>query len=218
MLTRLIEDLTALLEQIVLTFGVPGIALIAFMENIFPPTPSEFLYPMAGKIAYDGKIDLLAVIISGGIGSLVGAVIFYHVGYYMGEARVRTAISRYGTLKIGQFRLRFFTLEAYDQAASAFRQHGGIIVMVARSMPLIHGVISIPAGVVRMNRLKFMTYTFIGVLLWVTPTVLLGYALGSQWERALSFIDAYETIWYIVIVAGVSFYLVRRWRRESPLT
>lgn len=212
MLAQFFEDLTALAEQIVLTFGVPGVALIAFMENIFPPTPSEFLYPLAGKLAYDGDVELIAVMIAGAFGSIVGAFIFYHLGYYLGAERVRDFVERYGEFTLWRWRISLFTVEAYDRAMSAFETHGAIIVIVARSMPLIHGVISIPAGVSRMNLPKFLVYSFIGALIWIVPTVLLGYFLGSQWEIILGLLDTYATLWYILFALLILYYFVSRWR------
>jgi membrane protein DedA with SNARE-associated domain len=74
-------------------------------------------------------------------------------------------------------------------------------------MPFIHGMISVPAGVVRMNVFKFYFYTAIGSLLWIAPTVLLGYVLGSQWKTVLSILDAYEYLWYALIGLAIGYYL-----------
>jgi len=215
MLAQLIDDLTTLVQEIVMTFGAPGVAVIAFMENIFPLTPSELLYPLAGKMAYDGEASLFSVILAGGIGSIIGAFVFYHVGRYLGETRTRSFIARYGTVHLGRFRLSLFTLEAYDRAVVQFEKRGGIIVMVARWLPLIHGIISIPAGVVGMNLTKFMVYSFIGSVSWIAPTVLAGYFLGSQWERMLEILDIYEYFWYAVLAVVVLYYAVKRFRNRS---
>lgn len=214
MLTQLFEELSSFIEQIVLVFGVPGIAVIAFMENIFPPTPSEFLYPLAGKLAYDGDLSLIGVMLAGATGSVVGAFIFYHLGLYLGAERTREFIGRYGTFKLWRWQIELFTVEAFDQAMLSFEKRGGIIVMVARTMPLIHGVISIPAGVSAMNFPKFMIYSFIGALLWIVPTVLLGYFLGSQWESMLGLLDTYETLWYIIFAVLIIYYLYSRWKNH----
>lgn len=215
MLAQFVENLSIYLDQLLLSAGIPGIALIAFMENIFPPTPSEFLYPLAGKLAYEGELNLIAVMLAGAFGSIVGAFVFYHLGYYLGNERVRAFIARYGTWNLWRWQISIFTVETYDSAMLAFEKHGAIIVMLARSMPLIHGVISIPAGVSRMNLPKFLLYSFIGVLLWIVPTVLLGYFLGSQWELMLALLDTYETLWYIVFILSILAYLVSRWRKRT---
>ena len=218
MLSHLVEELAGLVESIVLTAGLPGIVLIAFLENVFPPIPSEFLYPLAGKLAYDGQVSLLMVILAGAIGSLIGSSMFYAMGYRLGNARIRELLSRYGTLQLWRFRLTPVTPEDYDKALSAFHRRGGTIVLISRTMPVIHSIISIPAGVARMNYLKFVIYTFLGSLLWIVPTVLVGYILGSQWETALYLLDVYEWVWYALIACGLVYYIfkrVRRHRRKS---
>ncbi|MGB7340080.1 MAG: DedA family protein [Phototrophicaceae bacterium] len=217
MLAPFVENLSTFIEQIVLRFGVLGIGIIAFMENIFPPTPSEFIYPLAGKLAYDGDINLFAVMLAGALGSIVGAFVFYHVGYYLGAERARRFIERYGTLRIGRWQIAIFKVEAYDRAMSLFDKHGNMIVMIARTLPLVHGIISIPAGINRMNLPKFLFYSFMGALLWIVPTVLLGYFLGSQWDLMLGVLDAYETLWYIVFAIVIFYYVFSRWiKRPRP--
>ena len=145
----------------------------------------------------------------------MGAFVFYHLGYFLGKERIRDFIERYGTLRIWRWQISIFTVETYDTAMDAFEKHGAKIVMIARTLPLIHGVISIPAGVSRMNLPKFMLYSFIGVLLWIIPTVLLGYFLGSQWELMLTVLDTYETVWYVVFALLIVTYLVLRWHKRE---
>ena len=217
MLSQLIETLSTFVEGIFGAFDVLGIVLIALLENLFPPTPSELIYPLAGKMAFDGNMSLIAVITAGVVGSVIGSLILYTLGRVMGEKRVRNFVKHYGILRFWGLRIAVVPVERYDRAVKAFHRHGGRIVLIARLMPFIHGIISIPAGVVRMNRLKFVTYTAVGSLLWIAPTVLLGYFLGSQWQRVLTILDAYEYLW-IGVIALVILYFVgtRVWILTHP--
>lgn len=215
MLATYIDDISNFLEGIILSSGIPGIVFIAFMENIFPPTPSEFLYPLAGKLAYEGKMNLLLVIIAGACGSIAGAIVFYYAGYSLGEERMRGFIEHYGTIHLWRWRITLFTVDSFDQAMISFDKHGGKIVMIARTMPLVHGVISVPAGINHMNLPKFLIYSFIGVLLWLIPTTLAGFFLGSQWDLMLSLLDTYETLWYIIFILLLLYYVASRWRNET---
>jgi membrane protein DedA with SNARE-associated domain len=212
LLADLVETLAAWMEEIVQTLGLPGVGLIAFVENLFPPTPSEFLYPLAGKLAYDGKLTPLGVIAAGIMGSLAGSLIYYGLGYRLGADRVRQGIVRFGQLRLWRLRVTIVSVEDYDRAVLLFQRRGGTIVLVARLVPLVHSVVSIPAGVTRMRLLPFVIYTVIGSALWIAPLTMLGMWLGSNWERILSWLDIYQNVWYGLMGLAVLGMIVRRVR------
>lgn len=214
MLADFIETLTVLVEQIVLTFGVPGVALVALLENLFPPTPSEALYPLVGKMIYDGWSSIPVITIAGVLGSMMGALIFYTAGYRLGEERSRTAIEKLGTLRLGRLRLVIISVSDYERGMNLFRRYGGIIVFVARLMPLVHGVVSIPAGVVRMNLIVFMAYTAVGAALWIGPLTIFGFWLGDNWEQVLVWLDVYEYLIYALLLLAAAYLFWRRFRRQ----
>lgn len=217
MLVDLFQGLSQWVESVVLTFGAPGITLIALLENLFPPTPSEFLYPLAGKLTFEGQLHIPIVVLAGVAGSLVGALIYYTIGYQLGEVRVRGFIERYGRLHLGRFKITLMSLGDYERALALFEKRGGIIVLLVRLLPLVHGVISIPAGVTRMPLWSFLLYSAIGSALWIAPLVLLGNWLGSQWEIILEWMDVYENFWYVVIALVCAYWLWRRWRSRKTL-
>ncbi len=215
MLSDLVNTVTQLVENIVQTFGAPGITLIALFENLFPPTPSEMLYPLAGKMAYDGKISLLAIIAAGTLGSLAGSLLYYGLGYCMSKEGARATIARFGTIRIWRLKLVLIAVEDFDRGLTLFERHGGIIVFVARLMPLVHGVVSIPAGVIHMNLFLFMAYTVLGAALWIGPLALLGYWLGNNWQDVLAWLDLYQNLLIVLLVSGVVYYVVRRGRARQ---
>lgn len=213
MITNLIEGLANAMEHLVEVVGLPGITLIALFENLFPPTPSEFLYPLAGKLVYDGRLNVFGVVAAGVLGSLVGSLAYYSLGYRLGEARTRAAIERWGRIRVWRWTITFVTLEEYDRAVILFERWGGPLVLVARLIPLVHAVVSIPAGVVRMRLVPFVIYTALGSALWIAPLALFGMWLGSQWERLLYWLNVYTNVWYFLIGAWIVFMIVRRARR-----
>lgn len=215
MLADLVETLTALVEKIITTTGVFGIWLIALFENLFPPTPSETIYPLVGKMAYDGKITVLEIVLAGTLGSLTGALIFYTLGYQLGDERVQNFIARYGVINFKLFRVTIISLDEYREGIALFQKRGNYIVFVARLIPLVHGVVSIPAGVARMNLPQFCIYTALGSAAWIGPLTLLGYWLGEHWDTVLRWLDVYEYGWYAIIVAFISYYIYRRYRKKQ---
>jgi membrane protein DedA with SNARE-associated domain len=220
MLADLFEAFAAGLESLVETFGLPGVVMIALFENLFPPTPSEFLYPLAGKLVYDGHFNAVGVIIAGVLGSLMGSLVYYSIGYWLGEAHAREAIARYGSLRLWRWSVILASVEDYDRAVALFQRWGGPLVLVARLVPLVHSVVSIPAGVVRMRLLPFILYTALGSFLWIMPLTLFGMWLGSQWEKILYYMDVYTNVWYGLIGAALVYWIARRvWavrRQASP--
>lgn len=221
LLADFFEALSTWAEQAVEVLGLPGITLLALFENLFPPTPSEFLYPLAGKLAYDGAFTVWGVIVAGVIGSLAGSLAYYTLGYRLGEARARQLIVRFGQVKLAGFRIQITSAEDYDRALLLFRQRGGIIVLVARLMPLVHSVVSIPAGVARMSLRSFIAYTAVGSALWIAPLTILGWWLGSNWERILYWMDIYEYAWYALMGLAAAVFMVRRVRgrrRGEPVS
>ncbi len=211
MLADFVDTLTTWVQYVVTSLGAPGITLVALFENLFPPTPSEFLYPLAGKMAFDGAVTLPMVVIAGVLGSLMGSGVYYTLGYQLGADRAREAIIRYGTLHIWRFRIPLFTVEAYDKALALFEKHGGKIVFFARILPLVHGVVSIPAGVTRMKPLPFVIYTVLGSTAWIVPLAILGYWLGSQWQQVLAIMDTYETLCYIALALFIVYFIANKY-------
>lgn len=214
MLVDLIEHTTEFVEELILTLGPLGILVMAFLENMFPPTPSEVLYPLAGKLAFDGRISFAEVVIAGVLGSLLGALIWYGIGFKLGDRRVQSAITRFGKVRVFGITITVVSLEEYERGMSLFRHHGSTIVLVARLMPLVHGIVSIPAGVVRMNLGTFLLFTALGAAAWIAPLTWLGLFLGDNWEELLRWLEIYDSVWYLVMTLVILLYVVRRVRNS----
>lgn len=211
MLAELVQQLTGWVLSLISEGGVLGIFLVALMENLFPPTPSEFLYPLAGKLAYDGVLTVAEVVAAGVLGTLAGATLLYYVGYRLGSANARAFIERYGTLRIGRLRWPIFTGEMYDHALGQFERYGAWVVVFGRVLPLVHGIVSIPAGVVRMNLIRFYVYTALGSAAWIGTLVVLGYLLGTQWARILVWLDVYQNVIGVLMVVAIAAFFLRHW-------
>jgi membrane protein DedA with SNARE-associated domain len=182
--------------------GYFGIVLLMFLENVFPPIPSEIIMPLAGFMAAEGKENLLGVIIAGTVGSVLGALPLYYAGFLLGEDRLKAFAEKHG---------RWFTVSKDDieRAKKWFNRHGGLAVLICRLVPGIRSLISIPAGIARMNIASFLFYTTIGAALWTALLTYAGYILGAKFEEVGKYLNPVS---YVVLAAIVLVYLIRVFR------
>ena len=145
------------------------------LDSVLPFLPSEVILPLAGVSASQGHMTLLAAILWTTIGSMVGSTITYYIGMWLGRHRARAILGR----------IPLVSAEDVDRAEAWFNRHGTKAVLFGRMLPFFRGIISIPAGVERMNYPLFLLYTTMGSLVWNTLFVVLGYLLGQNWYVVL---------------------------------
>lgn len=163
-------------------------------------------------------MPMWAVVIVGVTGTCAASSLWYVLGVKLGEERVRQFIERRATITVGRLRIPIFTVDQYDRALELFRHRGGAIVLIARILPYVHSVVSLPAGVIRMPFWRFMLYTAIGATAWILPLTVLGYVLGSRWREVLTLMDAYQNAIIVAAAAGLAAWLIwRRARRRAKL-
>lgn len=208
-LAELLDRINEWALSIISTVGYPGLGLVMFLENVFPPIPSEIVLPLAGWLTLDeaGKqFTLLGVTIVGAIGSVAGAFFFYGLGRWFDEKRVRYLLQRFG---------KWFLLSEsdLDVALAWFNKYGEYVIFFGRMVPIVRSLISVPAGLARMNLATFSLYTAIGTAIWSFLLALAGRLLGSQWSVVSDFIDQYEHIVIIVCAAAVLYFIYARGRK-----
>jgi membrane protein DedA with SNARE-associated domain len=193
--------------DVVEALGPPGVGLLVALENVFPPLPSEVILPVAGFVASQGGMGLIAAIMAATIGSLAGALLLYALGARVGRHRLR----RWAT------RTPLVDVRDLDRAEAWFARHGGKAVLLGRCMPVVRSFVSIPAGVARMSMLPFVLYTTIGSGLWNTLFILGGYQLGARWENIGRYSDVINyTVIGLIVALIVRFVTIRlRHRAKS---
>lgn len=181
------------------TTGYPGIALLMFVENVFPPIPSEIIMPLAGFTAAQGQVNIFLVILAGSIGSLAGALLWYYIGRWLGQERIKKRAAKHG---------RWFTLtpDEVDQAFEFFQRHEGKAVFFGRLMPTIRTLISVPAGIANMPLWSFLAYSAAGTALWTALLATAGYFLQSQYESVSNWLNPVSNV---IIGFIVIFYIYR---------
>jgi membrane protein DedA with SNARE-associated domain len=205
---ELFSALATWVTSVVQSGGYLGIAGLTFLENLFPPIPSELILPVAGFLVRNGELGFVWVVVAATVGSVVGALVFYWLGYALGEQRLRAFICRYG---------RWLAMDEddLDQARAWFERHGGMAVLIGRLVPSIRSIISIPAGIAKMPLVPFVAYTTIGSALWNTILVGGGWALGAQWERIEPFMNVIEWVSIVAVVGSVVWWFARKRHKKE---
>jgi membrane protein DedA with SNARE-associated domain len=178
--------------------GYFGILLLMFVENVFPPIPSELIMPLAGYMAAQGKFSLFGIIVAGMLGSVLGALSLYYLGRKFGEDRLKEFADNHG---------RWLTLSRKDieRAKRWFDQHGGAAMFFCRLIPGVRSLISVPAGIAGMKVLPFLAYTATGTGMWAVLLTYLGYFLGSEYAQVSEYLDPVS--WIVFGAVGVLYFV-----------
>ena len=162
--------------------GYFALALLTFVESVFPPIPSELILPLAGYLARQDKLALWGVILASGLGAVLGALPIYWMGKKLGRDGLRDWASRHG-------RWVAVTPDEIERAHDWFERHGGSAVFLGRLVPGVRSLISLPAGTAGMSLPTFVVHTAIGSLLWSGILAATGYALGAGYDTVEKILD-----------------------------
>lgn len=187
--------------------GWMGVAILMFLENVFPPIPSELIMPLVGYNAAQGKMSLTAAILSGVAGSVAGAFFWFWIGRKIGADRICRLSEKHG---------RWLTIspQELDQAFAWFDRHGGAAVLTGRLIPTVRTLISVPAGIARMPLLKFTLYSTLGTSAWTIALTLLGYWLGARYTEVADWLNPVST-GVVVLVLALYVWRVATYDRRS---
>lgn len=189
------------------SLGYWGIGLLMFLENLFPPIPSELIMPLAGFTISQGKMEFAPAVFAGVMGTVIGALPWYYAGKILGEQRLKSLADRYG---------KWLTISSKDitKATGWFDRHGGMAVFLCRLVPGVRTLISLPAGISHMHLLPFLLYSTIGTTIWVGLLTYAGYALGDNYELVDEYLGPVSKIVVAIIVAAFGIWVVRRLMRR----
>lgn len=180
-------------------FGYIGIMAVIALENLFPPIPSEIVLPFGGFMTTRTMLTVPGVIIASTAGSVLGAVILYWVGRLVNVNRLESFVGRWGHIfRVSKRDIR--TAEGW------FLRYGNWTVFFCRLIPVVRSLISIPAGMAKMNFSTFILFSTLGTLVWNTILVSLGAFLGESWEVILGYIEIYKDVFYLLfVIIGILF-------------
>lgn len=188
-----------LILQVIEQGGYLGIAFLMFIENVFPPIPSEVIMGLGGVAVSRGTMDFWPLLLAGTVGSTLGNYVWFLAGDKWGYQRLQPLTDRWG---------RWLTMEWEDVEAASrfFQKHGQWVVFFVRFSPFLRTMISLPAGLAHMKHGKFLIYTFFGAGIWNVLLIMGGQWLGQYFDEWKVWLD-----W--LVIAGVAFgVIVYLWR------
>lgn len=193
--------------NIISSFGYVGIALLMFLENVFPPIPSELIMPLAGFTVTQGKLSMQFVILAGTLGSVLGVLPWYYVGKLVGERRLREWIDKYG---------KWLTLSGadIDKSKRWLDKYGKATVFFGRLVPGIRTFISVPAGLDKMPLVPFILYSFAGSFIWTALLTYAGFILGNNFQLVEKYIGPISGIVFASLAIFLIISFIRRRNRQ----
>ena len=183
------------------------ISFAMFLENLIPPIPSEIIMPLGGFFVYTGDLNFYILIVSGLIGTVVGALPWYFLGKLLNEKKLSNFIDRKGKF-VG------ISLKDLDKSRLWFEKYGVLLVFWGRLIPGIRTLISVPAGIELMPLNKFLIWTSLGSLIWVIFLTSAGYLFGENYETIGLYIDNFKVILKPIFVILIFYLLIRFVRRN----
>lgn len=205
----MLESIASSIQQFIHDVGYPGLLVLIILESTLVPVPSELVMPFAGFLASRGEFTLPMVLVVNTTGAMIGSSISYAIGLYAG----RPFLDRYG---------KYFLIRKDDieKTHGFFERRGRITVFLARFIPVVRHIISVPAGIARMRFDAFLLLTAAGATIWGGALILLGYFLGSRWDSFASSLKRVDLLIggliVLTVVAIVIRFVIRR-RRERAV-
>lgn len=203
MVTSVLEFVGRFIVSVISQTGYLGIVLLMGIESACIPLPSEVIMPFSGYLVSVGRFRLGWVALAGALGCNAGSL----VAYYVGSLGGRPLVEKYG---------RYFLVTHHDleMADRFFARYGDWAVFLARLLPVIRTFIAFPAGVARMNFLRFNIYTFLGSLPWCWVLAYAGLKLGERWTTLRTYFHRFDTVIGILIVLAAVWFVHNRWKNR----
>lgn len=177
-------------------YGYVGVFTAALVENLFPPIPSELIFPLAGITAFTKHLGFIEGVIgmsmAGAGGSTCGALIIYYISRRIGRVAILKLGNRIG---IGEKEL--------EKSEKWFDKHGSAAVFFGRMAPGIRELVSIPAGIEKMKLSTFVIFTFAGSFVWCTFLTTIGFFIGDVWSNLYEEYSFVFDLVAIIVVGGI---------------
>ncbi|MEO8611129.1 MAG: DedA family protein [Chloroflexota bacterium] len=193
-MSDIINRIAAFVQSMIVVIGYPGIFAMQFIENVFPPFPTDTLLPFSGVVAASGQLNVAVVWLVAVIGCVIGSLVLYAVGKWADDRVVRNLVRRYG-------RFMGISEDGMTKAMVWFNRYGAPVIVFGRLVPVMRSVISLTAGMCRMPVLPFAFYTTLSSAFAMAFWIGVGYLLGENWRVILTLVDRFEP--FILLGLGI---------------
>jgi membrane protein DedA with SNARE-associated domain len=204
--TRMSEKIIALLVSAIAAGGYTSVILLMAIQSACIPIPSEVIMPLAGYALAHNQLQLIILATVASLASNLGSIPAYWVGARGG----RPMVERYGSYLL-------LSRHDLDRVDHFFARFGSIAVLIGRMLPIIRTFIAFPAGVAKMNQLRFHVYTFIGSWPWCYALAYIGMKLGATWNtdpRFKAFFNRFHLAVEVVLLVGIVYFVWSHWKNR----
>lgn len=188
--------------ELIQNFSYFAVFFLIFIENLFPPIPSEIILSFAGFLVVSNDMNLYLMILSSTLGSYFGAEALYYLGYYLQPEKFQKYLMKFR-----------FDLKSISNTQKWFNRYGNITVFICRFIPIVRSLISIPAGVTKMKHTPFVLYTILGSLIWNTILICIGMLLGKNYSLISHYMDQYAFLFIFFMI--VIFILIKQKKNNT---
>lgn len=190
-------------------FSYLGIFFLIFIENVFPPIPSELILVFGGFISKSLNLNFLLLVVFATLGSSTGAIILYYAGKKIPLEKMESFLEKKWVKRLG------FKSGDIKKSLKYFEKYSTFAVFFGRCIPVVRSLISIPAGMQNMSLRKFLIYTTIGSGIWNTLLIYIGRVTQDKWKEGLLILERYSNrILGLIILAFVIKFLVKRFLKK----
>ncbi len=194
-----VEYIANLIINAISALGYLGVFFLMLMESTVLPIPSEVVMPFAGFLIAEGRFNILGIVIASSLGSLAGSLI----SYYIGKIGGRPLIINYG-------KYFFMNKKHLELTEKFFLKKGDKAILISRFIPVIRHIISLPAGIAKMNIKKFILYTLLGATTWNMFLAFLGFKLKENWHLINKFSTELDILIIIILFIIVIYFIIRK--------
>ncbi len=191
------------INDLMTSLGYWGIGLLMFLENLFPPIPSELIMPLAGFTVSQGRMNFGLAVLAGTVGTMAGTFAWYYLGRMVNYQRLENWTARYGKW-IG------VTAGEVDRVNNWFNKYGSKAVFFGRMVPGIRTLISLPAGMNKMPIASFTLYSTGGTLIWTLALTTAGLLLGDNYAMIEKYIAPISKLVLFGLIGFVAYWLLRK--------